>query len=359
MQQQLKTIKKDTKAIGTVGKLIITEPVQKYIDQLHAEVGNTEWSGMLFYKTIKGKIEDLKDIEFETVFLYPMDIGSSTYTEFNYNQEILNAYDLCDEALEVSRALVHSHAGMAAFFSGTDTTELEDNSEGHNYYLSLIVNFSGDYKCKVAIPSKTTQSFKSIIKNTQGELVEISKSEEKDIILIGDIDVVRTKKYQVTEWLTNRILQLKEKKKQDAKKIIPGKFDFDYHRGDPYRHFYDKFDKYDKFDDYIKPKKTNTVTNFLATLLALDTSDPDIALVSVIQSLNKEFGDNDLELEIYAESLFESVEIVFNEMLGKAWTLEGACVQALTILERNKDLFLMQEVYDVIHKIINMYAKQL
>lgn len=112
MQQQLKTIKKDTKAIGTIGKLIITEPVQKYIDQLHAEIGNTEWSGMLFYKTIKGKIEDLKDIEFETVFLYPMDIGSSTYTEFNYNQEILNAYDLCDEALEVSRALIHSHHNM-------------------------------------------------------------------------------------------------------------------------------------------------------------------------------------------------------------------------------------------------------
>lgn len=107
MLNDTKIVKKEVYNIGTIGKLIITEDVQKAIDQLHSMVGAIEWSGMLFYKLIQGNIQNPKDLVFQTVFLYPMDIGSHTYTEFDYNEEALKAFDLCEEALEVNRGLVH------------------------------------------------------------------------------------------------------------------------------------------------------------------------------------------------------------------------------------------------------------
>ena len=45
---------------------------------------------------------------------------------------------------------IHSHNVMLTFFSTTDCQELYDNSEFHNYYLSLIVNNRGDMCARVA-----------------------------------------------------------------------------------------------------------------------------------------------------------------------------------------------------------------
>ncbi|NCD06245.1 MAG: hypothetical protein EOL97_09005 [Spirochaetia bacterium] len=101
------SVKKEVYNIGNIGKLIITEEVQQIIDQLHNNIGSTEWSGMLFYKLIEGDIQNPKNLVFETVFLYPMNVGSHAYTEFEYDEGIVNACDLCEETLEVSRGLVH------------------------------------------------------------------------------------------------------------------------------------------------------------------------------------------------------------------------------------------------------------
>lgn len=93
--------------IGKVGKLVITPRLKNIIDALHSEVGSTEWSGILFYKKTQGNIQDLKDLEFVADFIYPMNIGSSTYTEFEYTGEINKAYDLYEPGLESSTGLSH------------------------------------------------------------------------------------------------------------------------------------------------------------------------------------------------------------------------------------------------------------
>ena len=43
---------------------------------------------------------------------------------------------------------------MEVYFSGTDWSELEDNSPHHNFYLSLIVNNFMDFCAKVAFIAK-------------------------------------------------------------------------------------------------------------------------------------------------------------------------------------------------------------
>lgn len=93
--------------IGDVGILKITPRLQKLIDYLHYKVGSTEWSGILFYKLTKGSIKNLKNLEFTADFVYPMNIGSSVYTEFDYNSDVIDAYDVYPEGEEMSTALVH------------------------------------------------------------------------------------------------------------------------------------------------------------------------------------------------------------------------------------------------------------
>ena len=46
---------------------------------------------------------------------------------------------------------------MQSFFSGTDTEELLTNADKYYYYLSLIVNFDGNYCAKIAFPSETSE----------------------------------------------------------------------------------------------------------------------------------------------------------------------------------------------------------
>src|SRR4030042_382201 len=174
---------KNKEDIGNIGKVIVPKDVQKIIDYLHYKVGSTEWSGILFYKLIQGDINKLKDLVFKATFIYPMNIGSSAYTEFDYNGEVVNAYDIFEEGIGQSTGLVHSHHNMTAYFSGTDDSELMDNASNYNYYLSLVVNFAHDYAAKLAIPVKNKSIIQSYFKNTQGEIVSVSREkEEREIV---------------------------------------------------------------------------------------------------------------------------------------------------------------------------------
>lgn len=104
-------------SLGIIGTLKITKNLQQIIDRLHYKIGATEWSGILFYKLISGDIKDLKNLVFEADFLYPMNIGSSAYTEFDYNSEVINAYDVFESGIEQSTGLVHSHHNMSKLFA--------------------------------------------------------------------------------------------------------------------------------------------------------------------------------------------------------------------------------------------------
>lgn len=95
--------------IGKIGKIIIPDNMKKHIDFLHNSIGRTEWSGILFYKHTSGKIGDFKDLVFEAIDLFLMDIGTSGYTSFEYDKDIIQAYDNIPESMECLTGLIHTH----------------------------------------------------------------------------------------------------------------------------------------------------------------------------------------------------------------------------------------------------------
>lgn len=106
---------------------------------LCAKIDRLEWSGVLFYTT-KGVFGE-EGFEIVAEEVYPLDIGSSTYTEYEWDDpEFIKWMMQNPHVLEMSKGHCHSHNVMDTFFSPTDMGELKDNAPHHNIYLSLIVN---------------------------------------------------------------------------------------------------------------------------------------------------------------------------------------------------------------------------
>lgn len=107
-----KAIKKEYPVLKMegVGKLIIRENVKKKIDIIHKTFGNLEWSGVLFYNKLEGSISDPSTYVAEVVDIYPMNKGTSGYTEFNFEgEELLTMADRVDAYMTSRTGLVHSH----------------------------------------------------------------------------------------------------------------------------------------------------------------------------------------------------------------------------------------------------------
>lgn len=202
----------DQVEIGNVGKIILSEKIKNQIDYLHSKIGNSEWSGVLVFTHESGNIEDLKDLVFKAHSLYLMDIGSGTLTEFEYTSAYTDVFEHIEEAMEGSTGLIHSHHSMGAFHSGTDMAELEKNSSLYNYYVSLVVDTRDTHKCKVAFPSLTKVTTTKELKNTNGEVVTATASNEKFVHLIGDLTVEFTRESSVDTWFEERYEEIKKEK---------------------------------------------------------------------------------------------------------------------------------------------------
>lgn len=131
-------------------KLIISKNIEKQIRRLCTKFPTKEWSGQLFFIEKEGNISNVESLVIEAIDLFPADLGSSTYTEYDNMDRInTNSYshqEYMDEKniLEASIGHIHSHNAMGVFFSGTDANEIATHAKMHDYYLSLIVNNNMD-----------------------------------------------------------------------------------------------------------------------------------------------------------------------------------------------------------------------
>lgn len=143
--------------------------MQNQIYFLCNEVHEDEWSGTLFY-TVEGDLgEDSFKINAEELYL--QDIGNATYTEYDpANPDFIKFMMDNPQYMDMRQGHIHSHNKMNVFFSGTDDGELVDNSEFHNYYVSLIVNNKNEMCAKVAFRATETREVKSTVsfKGTDG-----------------------------------------------------------------------------------------------------------------------------------------------------------------------------------------------
>ena len=84
-------------------------------------------------------LEKPESLVLEADYMHLQDLGSSVYTEFDNDSDIIDLYEEKEELMERRCGLIHSHHTMQAFFSGTDQEELHEKAET-GLYLSLIVN---------------------------------------------------------------------------------------------------------------------------------------------------------------------------------------------------------------------------
>lgn len=156
VQKKVPSLEKHT----DIYKLVIPADVENKIRYLCNKISQVEWSGTLFY-TYSGSFEK-GTLEIRCVDIFPMDIGSQTYTEFDMSPDVVAYMTDHPELLNCQMGLIHSHNNMATFFSGTDTATLREEGNDRNHFVSLIVNNAGTYTA--AITRKITE--KKVISST-------------------------------------------------------------------------------------------------------------------------------------------------------------------------------------------------
>ena len=130
-------------------KMVIPEEVEAKIRHLCNRVHDVEWSGTLFYKA-EGSMEN-KDFKVICVDIFPMDIGTQGFTQYNESADVVSYMVEHPELLQdgIYQGLIHSHNNMPTFFSGTDTNTLISEGTDTVHFVSLIVNNAGKYTAGV------------------------------------------------------------------------------------------------------------------------------------------------------------------------------------------------------------------
>ena len=348
--------------IGKIGKIIIPEKIENYINYLHKTIGATEWSGILFYKLTSGNINKLKDLQFTVEMIYPMNIGTSAYTEFDYNSEVMNAYELSEELISCSTGLSHSHHSMSCFFSKDDTEELLDNCKNFNYYISLIVNFDKNYKCKIAFPTKAKVNKEYTIKNNEGKFIKAKSSVEEEIILVGDLEIEFENKVEIEEWIVKRVAELKNQATEKAKAKTATVFtpSNSYTAGrSPYQSTLFNEENYGNFNqkslvDNWKPS-SNIITpkEFLVSLINLSDDFRHLDIVSSIASLEL----NEVDKDDYSDMMSAQLEDIHDSLYKSNIALKFHCKSALTELDKHQNLFGDMDYYNIIKENLEMYAE--
>lgn len=188
--------------------IIISNELQLQIDYLHDRVGEKEWSGILFYDVVDGSITDPDNLVIKCTSMYPLDIGSAAYTEYNASSKLIDAFEAIEGSEDQKRGHIHTHHKMGAYFSGTDNDELSENAEHFNYYLSVVVDFKCQPVAKIAIQAES----KNTIKITDDEFKEVEFETESNSLFTMTCTVVR----EVPPFKIN--VALEEINKANAKK---------------------------------------------------------------------------------------------------------------------------------------------
>lgn len=156
-------------------KVTVTEAVFLKMRYLCEVIRDVEWSGILLY-SVHGSIHSPGTLELITEDIIPMNKGNQTYTEYNFTEKKRDNSGYEDkhidyvmenpEAMDWKIGHIHSHNTMNVFFSGTDSTELKDNSVTHDFYLSLIVNNKMEMTARVAVYSEVIQDVETTLQAT-------------------------------------------------------------------------------------------------------------------------------------------------------------------------------------------------
>ena len=187
METKFSTPKMKEITLAAKATLKLTKGLLDQIDYLHNKVGNVEWCGILFYEQLEGELKDPANLVIEARDIYLMDIGSHSYTAGSINGDnVIQMYESIPNADRMRQGLIHTHHTMTTFFSGTDMDELHDNTELHNYYVSLIVNLKGEYTAMLSYIATVNGTSTMTFKNSDDTEIttNFKPTEEKYLICV-------------------------------------------------------------------------------------------------------------------------------------------------------------------------------
>lgn len=205
---------------STCYKMVIPKEVENKIRFICQRVPNVEWSGTLFF-TYEGSFEN-NDLIIRCVDIYIMDIGNATYTEFAMNPDVVSYMTEHPELLDCQLGLLHSHAGMPTFFSGTDVATLKEEGNDRNNFVSLIVNNVGTYSAAITrmVKSKTVReevSYEFFSEGEKSNIIEYSE-DTKDIEWFY-LDIIKEGESLNYSDIEDRLNEINEAKKKSKSPI--------------------------------------------------------------------------------------------------------------------------------------------
>lgn len=203
-------------------KIVIPANVETQIRFLCARVWDTEWSGVLFY-TPSGNFED-GSLEIHCVDILPMDVGTTTYTEFDMSPDVISYMAANQELLDCKMGLIHSHNNMSTFFSGTDLATLREEGADRNHFVSLIVNNAGKYTAAITRKIKY-HSVRELSYDGFNGVVNLNDKQEVDgqEIEYFDLEIVFEEEHDSKlKEIADRISEIKEEKRKSSKPAVTG-----------------------------------------------------------------------------------------------------------------------------------------
>ena len=127
-------------------KLIVLHLVQNHISYLLTRFKGTEWSGPAFYSCKMDKHGFPEEWTLEGIV--PLDLGGTASTEWggeDFHKAQKEIYKLHPEYRQCYVGLIHSHHELngGAYFSGTDTNQLEEAANKVGYPSLVVSTISG------------------------------------------------------------------------------------------------------------------------------------------------------------------------------------------------------------------------
>ena len=171
------------------------EKVERKIRYLIRKFPSTEWSGVLF-TTHQGTFEK-GDLTVTCEDIFPMDLGTSGWTEFKMNEDVAAYMAENIELFNCELQLVHSHHSLGAFLSGQDIKMVQQEGNDTNCFVSLVVDTPGNY---VAIVTRKVQTRSKVVTTSMEQSYEFFGEGRKRISKEGFSELIHFTTNEVIEY---------------------------------------------------------------------------------------------------------------------------------------------------------------
>ena len=174
--------------------MFISPEIISKIWYLCHKINTVEWSGLVFCKT-EGHPINPETFSIRAIDILPMHKGEPTYTEFEIDERVIDAYDKNPELEDCKMGIIHSHVNMGVFFSGTDTSTLNEYAKLSNFCISLIVNNKGEMVAKAAYPiNNKSKRYAKEYKDSEGNWIPLNNNQEEEVssfnVIALDLDII-------------------------------------------------------------------------------------------------------------------------------------------------------------------------